>query len=106
MLDDKLKNHMHLEKLKELEQTMPPEELHCLQRRYHRQKSVVSARSRDNYVQEAATPVPRVHREVAMMWRTEEQRYGDGGLLCGVVLARSHPSSNFILLPPAGAAVR
>ena len=35
----------------------------------------------------------RQHREVAMIWLTEEKRYGDGGLLSGVVLARSHPSS-------------
>jgi hypothetical protein len=35
----------------------------------------------------------RQHREVAMIWLTEEMRYGDGGLLFGVVLARSHPSS-------------
>ena len=33
------------------------------------------------------------HQEVAMIWLTEEMRYGDGGLLFGVVLARSHPSS-------------
>ena len=35
----------------------------------------------------------RLHQEVAMIWLTEEERYGDGGLLSGVVLARSHPSS-------------
>ena len=35
----------------------------------------------------------QLHREVAMIWQTEEERYGDGGLLSGVVLGRSHPSS-------------
>ena len=45
------------EELKELEQIVTPKELlHCLQRRYHRQKGVVPARSRDEYVQKAATP--------------------------------------------------
>ena len=28
-----------------------------------------------------------------MTWQTEDKRYGDGGLLSGVVLARSHASS-------------
>ena len=37
----------------------------------------------------------QLHREVAMIWLTEEKRYDivDGGLLSGVVLARSHSSS-------------
>ena len=35
----------------------------------------------------------RRHQEVAMIWLIEKMRYGDGGLLFGVVLARSHPSS-------------
>ena len=58
MQDDKLEKHIYLEKLKPegLEQIVTPEELHCLQRRYHQQKGVVPARSRDEYVQEAATP--------------------------------------------------
>ena len=54
--DDKLEKRIHLEKLKGLEQTVTTEELHCQQRRYHQQKGVVPARSRDEYVQEAATP--------------------------------------------------
>ena len=33
------------------------------------------------------------HQGVATIWLTEEERYVDGGLLSGVVLARSHPSS-------------
>ena len=45
--DDELEEHMHQEKLKELEQTVTTEELHCQQRRYHQQKGVVPARSRD-----------------------------------------------------------
>ena len=32
-----------------------------------------------------------------MIWLIEEMRYGDGGLLFGVVLARSHPSSTLYL---------
>ena len=51
--DDELKEHIHQEKL---EQTATTEELHCVQRRYHQQRGVVPARSRDGYVQEAATP--------------------------------------------------
>ena len=35
------------------------------------------------------------HQGVATIWLTEEERYGDGGLLSGVVLARSHPCSTF-----------
>ena len=54
--DDKLEKRIHLEKLKELEQTVTTEELHCQQRRCHQQKGVVPARSRDEYVEEAATP--------------------------------------------------
>ena len=85
-----MEDHIHLEKLKGPGQTVTPEELHCLQRRYHQQKRVVPARSRDEYVQEAATP------------RGGDDNYGGlksndmgtyGGLLSGVVLARSHPSS-------------
>ena len=56
MQDDELEKHIHLEKLKGLEQTVTTEELHCLQRRYHQQRGVVPVRSRDGYVQEAATP--------------------------------------------------
>ena len=48
--DDELKRRIHLEKLKELEQTATTEELHCVRRRYHQQKSVVPARSRDEHV--------------------------------------------------------
>ena len=54
--DDELKEHIHQEKLEELEQTATTEELHCIQRRYHQQRGVVPARSRDEYVQEAAAP--------------------------------------------------
>ena len=32
-----------------------------------------------------------------MIWLIEEMRYGDGGLLFGVVLARSHQSSTLYL---------
>ena len=56
MRDDELEKRIHLEKLKGLEQNVTTEELHCQQRRYHQQKGVVPARSRDEYVQEAATP--------------------------------------------------
>ena len=35
----------------------------------------------------------QLHQEVAMIWLTEEERYGDGGLLSQEVLTRSHPSS-------------
>ena len=54
--DDEQRRHIRLEKFKELEQTVATEEPHCLQRRYHQQKAVVFARSKDDYVQEAATP--------------------------------------------------
>ena len=54
--DDELEEHIHQEKLKELKQTVTTEELHCQQRRYHQQKGVVPARSRDGYVEEAAAP--------------------------------------------------
>ena len=39
----------------------------------------------------------QLHQEVAMIWLTEEERYGDSGLLSGVVLARSHPSSTLYI---------
>ena len=47
------------------------------------------------YQQEAEMSMWRKqrHQGVAPIWLTEEERYGDGGLLSGVVLARSHPSS-------------
>ena len=51
-----LKEHIHQEKLEELEQTATTEELQCVQRRYCQQRSVVPARSRDGYVEEAAAP--------------------------------------------------
>ena len=85
--DDELKDHIHQEKLEELEQ---------------QQKSctVYSAGTTNKgvwYLQEAEMNMCRrqLHREVAMMWQTEKERYADGGLLSGVVLARSHvhPSS-------------
>ena len=41
------------------------EELHCVQRRYHRQKGVVPARSRDEHVQEVQ------HRRVAMIYMAD-----------------------------------
>ena len=44
---------LDLTKLKGLQQTVTTEELHCQQRRYHQQKDVVPARSRDEYVQHA-----------------------------------------------------
>ena len=47
---------MHLERLEGLEQNVTTEESHCQHRRYHQQRGVVPARSRDEYVQEAATP--------------------------------------------------
>ena len=56
MWDDELEKRIHLEKLKELEQAVTTEELHCRQRRYHQQKDVVPARSKDEYMQEVATP--------------------------------------------------
>ena len=54
--DDELKEHIHQEKLEELEQTATTEELHCVQRRYHQQRGVVPAGDRDEYVQETAAP--------------------------------------------------
>ena len=54
--DDEQRKHIRLEKFKELVQTVTTEEPHCLQRKYHQQKGVVPARSRDECVQEAATP--------------------------------------------------
>ena len=54
--DDELEEHMHQEELRELGQTVTTEELHCQQRRYHQQRGVVPARSRDGYVEEAAAP--------------------------------------------------
>ena len=47
------------------------------------------------YLQEAEMNMWRrqQHQGVATIWLTEEERYGDGGLLAGVDLARSHPSS-------------
>ena len=56
MQEDKTEKHTHLEKLKELQQTVTTEESQCQQRRCHQQKGVVPARSRDEYVEEAATP--------------------------------------------------
>ena len=83
-----LKEHVHQEKLGELEQTATTEELHCVRRGYCQQRSVVPARSIDGYVEEAAAP-----RGGDDMATYREERYGDGGLLSGVVLARPHPSS-------------
>ena len=55
---DELKEHIHREKLDGLAQTATTEleELHCAQHRYCQQRGVVPARSRDEYVEETATP--------------------------------------------------
>ena len=47
--DDEQRKHIRPEKFKELEQTVTTEGPHCLQRRYHQQRGVVPARSRDEY---------------------------------------------------------
>ena len=52
MQSDELKGYIHQEKLEEPEQTTTTGELHCVQRRYYQQRSVVPAKSRDGYVAE------------------------------------------------------
>ena len=77
--DDELKEHIHQEKLDGLAQTATTEELHCVQRRYCQQRGVVPARSRDEYVQEAAAP-----RGTGWRWHGRLERSDMGTADCSL----------------------